>query len=90
VTIKRTRSGPGLPTGFPFSLAGEANGVCFISGMPALDAEGRFVAGSFVEETDLAWRNIIGIAEVAGYAVGDIVYVQCVLADIGNYDDIND
>jgi len=90
VTIKRTNSGPGLPTGFPFSLAGEANGVCFISGMPALDAEGRFVAGSFAEETDLAWRNVFAVAEVAGYSVGDIVYVQCVLADIGNYGDIND
>jgi hypothetical protein len=31
MTIKRTISGPGVPGGFPFSLATEANGVCFVS-----------------------------------------------------------
>ncbi len=45
MTIKRVRSGPGLPPGFPFSLASEANGILFISGMPALDAAARSVTG---------------------------------------------
>ena len=40
MTIKRISSGPGLPAGFPFSLASEGNGILFISGMPALDADG--------------------------------------------------
>jgi 2-iminobutanoate/2-iminopropanoate deaminase len=90
MTIKRTSSGPGLPTGFPFSLAGEANGVCFISGMPALDPAGKFVPGTFEEEADLAWHNVTAIAEAAGYSTGEILYVQCVLGDIGNYGDMND
>ena len=90
MTIKRISSGPGLPAGFPFSLAAEANGVCFISGMPALDPDGKFAAGTFAEETDLAWHNIIAIAEAGGYSIGEIVYVQCVLADIGKDGDIND
>ena len=46
MTIRRISSGPGLPAGFPFSLASEANGLVYISGMPALDADGTFVAGS--------------------------------------------
>ena len=71
MTIKRTSSGPGLPTGFPFSLAGEANGVCFISGMPALDPAGAFVPGTFEEEADLAWPNVTAIAEAAGYSTGE-------------------
>ena len=50
MTIKRISSGPGLPAGFPFSLASEANGILFISGMPALDAAGKFVPGTFEEE----------------------------------------
>jgi len=79
-----------LPTGFPFSLAGEANGVCFISGMPALDPAGKFVPGTFEEEADLAWHNVTAIAEAAGYSTGEILYVQCVLGDIGNYGDMND
>lgn len=90
MTIKRTSSGPGLPVGLPFNLAVEANGVCYISGLPALDADGNFRPGTFDEETDLAWGNISAIAEAAGYSVDEIVYVQCVLADIGNYGDIND
>src|SRR5918992_1863773 len=89
MTIKRTTSGPGLPSGFPFSLAGEANGVCFISGMPALTPEGTYREGTFEEEVSLAWHNIVAIAEASGYSVEEIVYVQCVVADIANYDALN-
>jgi 2-iminobutanoate/2-iminopropanoate deaminase len=90
VTIKRVSSGPGLPAGFPFSLASEANGILFISGMPALDAAGKFAPGTFEEEADRAWANIAAIAAAAGYAAGELLYVQVLLGDIGNYGDIND
>lgn len=90
MTIKRVSSGPGLPAGFPFSLASEENGILFISGMPALDAAGKFVPGTFEEEADRAWANIAAIAAAGGYAAGDLLYVQVVLGDIGNYSDIND
>jgi 2-iminobutanoate/2-iminopropanoate deaminase len=90
VTIKRVSSGPGLPAGFPFSLASEANGILFISGMPALDAAGKFVPGTFEEEADRAWANIAAIAAAGGYSADDLLYVQVVLGDIGNYGDIND
>lgn len=89
MTIVRTSAGPGLPSGFPFSLSGDVNGTCFISGMPALNAEGKFQAGTFVEETQLAWHNIVSIAEASGYAKDEIVYVQCVVADIGDYSALN-
>jgi 2-iminobutanoate/2-iminopropanoate deaminase len=89
VTIKRVSSGPGLPAGFPFSLASEANGMLFISGMPALDAAGTFVPGTFEEEADRAWANIAAIAAAGGYSADDLLYVQVVLGDIGNYGDIN-
>ena len=90
MTIKRVSSGPGLPPGFPFSLASEANGILFISGMPALDAAGKFAPGTFEEEADRAWANIAAIAEAGGYTADDLLYVQVVLSDIGNYGDIND
>ena len=90
MTIKRVSSGPGLPAGFPFSLASEENGILFISGMPALDAAGKFVPGTFDEEADRAWANIAAIAAAGGYAADDLLYVQVVLGDIGNYGDIND
>lgn len=90
MTIKRVSSGPGLPAGFPFSLASEANGILFISGMPALDAAGKFAPGTFEEEADRAWATIAAIAAAGGYSADDLLYVQVVLGNIGNYGDIND
>jgi 2-iminobutanoate/2-iminopropanoate deaminase len=90
MTIKRIGSGPGLPAGFPFSLASEENGILYISGMPALDTGGTFVPGTFTEEADRAWANITAIAAAAGYSPGDLLYVQVVLGDIGSYSEVND
>src|SRR5262249_58830854 len=58
--------------------------------MPALDAAGKFMPGTFEEEADRAWANIAAIAAAVGYAADDLLYVQVVLGDIGNYGDIND
>jgi 2-iminobutanoate/2-iminopropanoate deaminase len=90
MTIRRIDSGPGLPAGFPFSLASEANGILFISGMPALDPDGTFAPGTFAEEADRAWANVIAIAAAAGYSADDLLYVHVVLGDIGDYGEIND
>jgi 2-iminobutanoate/2-iminopropanoate deaminase len=58
--------------------------------MPALDSAGNFVPGTFDEEADRAWANIVAIAAAGGYSAADFLYVQVLLADIGNYRDIND
>jgi 2-iminobutanoate/2-iminopropanoate deaminase len=58
--------------------------------MPALGPEGTYLAGTFEEEADLAWRNVVAIAEAAGFSTGELLYVQCVLADIGDYSAVND
>lgn len=89
MTIRRISSGPGLPAGFPFSLASQGNGIVFISGMPALDAGGTFVPGTFGEETDRAWASVVAIAAAAGCRPDDFLYVQVLLGDIGNYSEIN-
>ena len=90
MSIRRISSGPGLPAGFPFSLASEHNGVLYISGMPSLDSEGKFAPGTFEQEADRAWATIIAIAAAGGYSSDDFLYVQVLLADIGSYGDIND
>jgi 2-iminobutanoate/2-iminopropanoate deaminase len=89
MSIQRTTTGPGLPGGFPFSLASGTDDVCFLSGMPALDAGGVFVPGTFQAEADLAWERVADIARAAGYAPEEIAFVQCVLADIGDYAALN-
>lgn len=88
--IIRTTTAPAVPAELPFSLASDANGVCFISGMPALDQAGALVAGTLQAEADLAWRNVVSIAEAAGFSVEEFVYMQCVLADIADYSELNE
>jgi 2-iminobutanoate/2-iminopropanoate deaminase len=90
VTIRRISSGPELPGGFPFSLASEHSGVLFISGMPSLDSEGKFAPGTLEQEADRAWANVVAIAATGGYSSDEFLYVQVVLADIGDYADVND
>lgn len=90
MSIRRIAVAAAVPAGFPFSLAADADGTCFISGMPALDTDGTFATGTFREETERAWRNTASIAEAAGYSVEEIVFVQCVLADIAYYQELND
>jgi 2-iminobutanoate/2-iminopropanoate deaminase len=90
MTITRTGARPGLPAGFPFSLASEANGMLYISGMPALTPDGTFVPGSTIEEADRAWASVLAIADAAGYSADDLLYVQVLLGDIGDYAAIND
>jgi 2-iminobutanoate/2-iminopropanoate deaminase len=58
--------------------------------MPSLDSEGKFAPGTFEQESDRAWANIIAIAAASGYTSDDFLYVQVLLADIGDYGDIND
>jgi 2-iminobutanoate/2-iminopropanoate deaminase len=89
MTIRRIGAGPGLPPGFPFSLAVEHDDVLYISGMPALDAAGRVAPGTFAEEADRAWANVIAIAAAGGYSAEEFVFVQVLLADIGDYDNVN-
>lgn len=89
MTIRRINSGADLPTGFPFSLASEANGILFISGMPAVDSGGKFVPGTLAEEADRAWANIVAVAAASGRSPADFLYVQVLLGDIGDYGEIN-
>lgn len=90
MTIKRVSSGTGLPAGFPFSLASESGGVLYISGMPALGPDGSFVPGPFTAQADRAWANVVAVADAVGYGPADILYVQAVLGDIGDYEALDD
>jgi len=89
MTIQRISSSPGLPAGFPFSLASEHNGVLYISGMPSLDPEGKFAPGTFEQEADRAWANIIAIAAASGYTSDEFLRASATRRH-GNYGDIND
>src|SRR5436309_1487876 len=89
MAIARVSEGEALPSGLPFSLAAAAHGFCFASGMPALDPDGRYSEADFAAETEAAWRNVAAILSAAGYTQDEVVYVQCVLSDIGDYAELN-
>lgn len=89
MTIKRTNSGLGLPAGFPFSLACEANGICVTSGLPPLDPNGKVAPGTFDEEPAAAWHDVIAIAKEAADSIDETTQVQCVLGEVDYYDDLN-
>jgi 2-iminobutanoate/2-iminopropanoate deaminase len=90
MTVTRIGTGPGLPASFPFSLASEAGGILYISGMPALGADGQFAPGTFTQEADRAWASVAAVAAAAGRSPADLLYVQVLLADIGSYGELND
>ncbi len=56
----------------------------------AVDADGALAPGTFAQETERAWRNVVPVADAAGYSVEEILYVQCALADRGAYSALND
>jgi 2-iminobutanoate/2-iminopropanoate deaminase len=89
MAISRISSGPGLPAGFPFSLASAARGIVYISGMPALGADGKFAPGTFAEESDRAWAGVLAVAAASGCGPGGLLFVQVLLADIGDYGELN-
>jgi len=89
MSINRVTAAPGVPPVFPFNLADAADRTCFISAMPSLDADGAFAPATFKGEPEREWRNVVWIAGAAGYSVEEIVYVQCELADIGDYSALN-
>ena len=91
MTIKRidASAGEGLPSGFPFALASVFNDIVFVSGMPALGADGKFAPGTFAEEAGRAWASVLAIAAASGCGPGDLLFVQVLLADIGDYAELN-
>jgi len=91
MTIKRTdaSAGAGLPSGFPFTLASAFNGIVYISGMPSLGADGKFAPGTFAEEVERAWASVLAIAAASGSGPGGLLFVQVLLADIGDYAELN-
>jgi 2-iminobutanoate/2-iminopropanoate deaminase len=84
-----TRGFPGLSSDTPRSDQA-ATKRSYQDGKRSLDSGGRFAPGTFEQEADRAWANITAIAAASGYTSDEFLYVQVLLADIGNYGDIND
>lgn len=87
--ILHAPSGPD-PLG-PYSIATEANGFVFCSGMVPIDpATGSGVEGDIGAQTHRVMRNIGAVLGDVGLTYGDIVKTTIFLADIGDYGTVND
>ena len=87
-TILDAPSGP-EPLG-PYSMATEANGFVFCSGMVPIDpATGSGVGGGIEEQTHQVMKNIGAVLEDLGLAYDDIVKTTIFLADIGDFPAVN-
>lgn len=74
----------------PLSLAVEAGGMVFISGIPPIDCTtGEIVSGDIVQQCDAAMTAVKACLAAAGLDFGAVASVRIYAANAGHYDTIN-
>ncbi len=75
----------------PYSQAVRAGNTVYLSGQIPLDAAtGRIVGEDISEQTHQVMRNIGEILKAAGYKYKHVVKVTCLLADISDFQKMNE
>jgi 2-iminobutanoate/2-iminopropanoate deaminase len=75
----------------PYSQAVKAGNTVYLSGQIPLDAAtGRIIGEDITEQTHQVMKNIGEILKAAGYRYKDVVKVTCLLADINDFQKMND
>lgn len=89
---KNILSTPHGPTAMgPYSIATEANGFVFCSGMVALVPEsGEAITGTVAEQTHQVMKNIGAILGDVGLGYDDIVKTTIFLTDIADFAAVNE
>ena len=74
----------------PYSQAIEIRNMLFVSGqIPIIPQTGELSQGSISEQTKLVMDNIGEILKEAGYNYNNIVKTTCLLADIKDFQEMN-
>jgi 2-iminobutanoate/2-iminopropanoate deaminase len=82
---------PGVPPSpSPISNAVVVGNQCWISGQLSVGDDGSYVPGTASEEAARAFANVFHIAEAAGFARSDIVYVDIAFIDLADVKVVND
>jgi 2-iminobutanoate/2-iminopropanoate deaminase len=75
----------------PYSQAVKADNTLYISGQIPLDPETGNITGSDItEQTRQVMQNIMTILKAAGYEPGHVVKSTCLLADINDFQKMNE
>jgi reactive intermediate/imine deaminase len=72
-----------------YTDAVEANGLLFVSGCLAVDADGRLISDDVVAQTRQVFANIEAVLVAAGAGFADVVKVTVYLLDIDDRPRIN-
>jgi reactive intermediate/imine deaminase len=75
--------------GLPISLAVRFGDLVFVSGTVAFDEHDRIVAGGIGPETRQTFLNVEKVLASAGCSLADILKVNVVLSDAGDFDAFN-
>jgi enamine deaminase RidA (YjgF/YER057c/UK114 family) len=74
----------GRPNGFSHAAVGSGR-VVFLAGQTALDAEGRIVGDTVVDQFDRALRNLLAALAAAGGTPADLASLTIYIVDIEDY-----
>ena len=84
-------SASGLKAVGPYSLAVEAGGIVWCSGMIGLDpATGEMVEGGLAAQTRQALENLKALLEDNGLTLADVVKTTCFLTDMAAFAEFNE
>jgi enamine deaminase RidA (YjgF/YER057c/UK114 family) len=78
---------PGLaePIGYAHAVVAASGRTVHLGGQTAMDASGRIVGDTFVEQFEVALRNMVAAMRAAGCAPADLVSLQIFVTDIAEY-----
>ncbi|MGH8480827.1 MAG: RidA family protein [Nevskiaceae bacterium] len=87
---KYIAGGDGLPKWTaPISHAVVVDNICYVSGQLSLDKAGKFVRGTAREQAKRAFDNLFAALKAAGFAAGDLAFVDVAFADLRDLGEVN-
>jgi len=88
---KLTIQMPGSLEGLPFSTAVQVDDVLYLSGqVGTVPGTNELIEGGVAAETRQTLENITTVLEYAGSSIGDVFKCTVFLADIAEFQDMND
>lgn len=72
------------PSGFSHAAVGSGR-LVFLAGQTALDASGRIIGGTVVEQFEMALRNLLSALAAAGGQPADLASLTLYIVDIADY-----
>ena len=73
------------PTGFSHAVVATGGRVVFLAGQTALDADGKVVGETLVEQFERALRNLLTALAAAGGTPADLARVTVYATDVADY-----